>query len=89
MTQLPDTASRVLTTPTINPISLQGVSHFPKPSSAGAAEMAVYFFDSSALVKRHVDESRVSAPGSAPSDASQGGATRSISPASLAVNWRQ
>src|SRR4051794_16681413 len=28
----------------------------PRPSSASAAKMAVYFFDSSALVKRHVDE---------------------------------
>src|SRR5450755_1865747 len=37
--------------------SASRVSRFPKPSSASAAEMAVYFFDSSALVKRHVDES--------------------------------
>src|SRR5208337_2977931 len=45
-----------LTIPTTSRSPSRG-SLSPKPSSASAAEMAVYFFDSSALVKRHVSES--------------------------------
>jgi hypothetical protein len=44
-----------LTTPTTSP-SRSKASRYRKPSSANAAEMATFFLDTSALVKRHVTE---------------------------------
>ena len=54
MSQLPDTAAD-FDDPDDVPITIKG-EPFPRPLSASAADNALYFFDSSALVKRHVNE---------------------------------
>ena len=60
MSQLPDTAADFDDPDDSRSPSRGSLS--PRPSSASAADMADYFFDISALVKRHVDET--GAPGS-------------------------